>query len=97
MTQDFKMDSRLAQDVINSMGTRKPEDVIKGSKTWTEFMGHVQAYMGMTGFSVLDPSREPELLAKIKELETERDKKADEYTEILGTITKEIESLKSDK
>ena len=91
------MDARLAQDVINSMGIRKPEDVLKDSKTWTEFMGHVQAYMGMTGFSVLDPSRETELLAKIGKLETELDKREEEYTEILGTITKEIESLKSDK
>lgn len=76
MTQEFKMDSRLAQDVINSMGTRKPEDVLKNSKTWAEFMGHVVAYLGMTGFSHLDPSREAELLAKINELETERDKKS---------------------
>ena len=94
MNQEFKMDERLAQDVIQSQKIKKPE--FEGV-TWDDLMTHIRASLGMSGFSYLDQSRETELLAKIKELETERDKKADEYTEILGTITKEIESLKSDK
>ena len=92
MAQEFKMDSRLAQDVIESQKIKKPDLGI----SWGDLMVHIRASLGMSGFSFLDPSREAELLAKINELETERDKKADEYTEILGTITKEIESLKSD-
>lgn len=92
MSQEFKMNARLAQDVIQSQTLKKPDLGIP----WDDLMVHVRASLGMTGFSVLDPSRENELLAKINELEADRDKKADEYKEILEVIGK-IESLKSDK
>lgn len=94
MSQEFKMNARLAQDVIQSQTLKKPDF---GDVPWEDLMTHIRASLGMTGFSYLDPSRETELIAKINELETARDKKADEYKEILGIITKEIESLKSDK
>ena len=93
MPQEFKMDARLAQDVIESQKIKKPELDIP----WGDLMVHIRASLGMSGFSYLDQSREPELLAKIGKLETELEKREEEYTEILGTITREIESLKSDK
>ena len=92
--QDFKMDSMLAQDVTQSQKLKKPE--FEGVP-WDDFMTHIRASLGMSGFSYLDQSREPELLAKIKELEAEKTETEKKYAETLELITKEIESLKSDK
>ena len=94
MSQEYKIDARLAKDVIESQKLKKPEfkDV-----PWNDFMTHIRASLGMSGFSYLDQSREPELLAKIEQLETEKAETEKKYAETLELITKEIESLKSDK
>ncbi len=92
MNQEFKIDSRLAQDVIQSQKMKKPE--FEGVP-WDDFMTHIRASLGMSGFSFLDPSRETELVAKIEELEKEKIANAEEYTQLLTPIVEEIEKLKA--
>ncbi len=60
--KEYKINGGLAQDVTNAIGDIKISDM--QDKTFSEFMVHVRAHIGMSGFNTLDDSKENELKAE---------------------------------
>ena len=81
MSQEYIITESQVNKILKYVTTKPYNEVI-------EIINFIQ--------SDIVPSPVPELLAKIKELETERDQRAEEYKELLKPIQEAIKSKLSE-